>query len=495
MKTFEQPYLTVIPIGSDKPPKNLDTILTWFLEKNGVKIDQKTMKNDVKEYRKLSHDLRKMAKGSDLDFVDLSVIEAQNPSIDFRRVANSFINPGRKILENKIKERIEAIENPAFIDEKHRLEKIISKAGPRAVANYLIIFYVDQTIGRLQDLAEETCIELILNYLPNPALRVFIRNYFKKENLEIVSGMIEENREIFKEMLRESTWLHEETKKNAILKLEKMGKMVGYPEEFEAEGALDKTYETLNLLEDESLYTTIRKLNKFNMEQTMEYVALESPLDPDPEASLIQVNAFYSQLSNSLTILAPFIDDPLFDATFPKYAKIAGIGNTVAHQIGHGYDPEGRLADETGEEKDWWTPEDTVEYEKRTQCMIDQYDNYDDPEYGKNLNGSVTINEMVADNIGVEVSWNAFKKLDLSKEPRIVGFGNYSIPKLYFRISALEFCRARDDSPDLVKELTRHHPTDSFRVNGVFSNMKQFADTFNCPVGSPMNPETKCVLF
>ncbi|CAO4366797.1 unnamed protein product [Caenorhabditis nigoni] len=205
-------------------------------------------------------------------------------------------------------------------------------------------------------------------------------------------------------------------------------------------------------------------------------------------------NAVYSFFGNSINIYAPLMDDPLFHSSFPNYAKIAGIGIIIGHEIGHGYDVFGINFDENGIFKPWFDAADQKEYEKKAGCLTNQYNNYDNHSFGKKLNGTLTVKEMMADEFGQDAAWRTFRKLDLFQEKIIIGFEDYSIEKLYFQIGATTWCSPRSPST-LQQQLMRSHPTYSFRVNGLFANEKAFAETFNCPVGSPMNPKKKCTMF
>ncbi|PIC48109.1 hypothetical protein B9Z55_007213 [Caenorhabditis nigoni] len=334
------------------------------------------------------------------------------------------------------------------------------------------------------------CHEIVINNLPLPSLRVFIRNHFDKNALQDVDKLVEDIRSSFIEMLEKSKWIHKKTRSGAIRKTKGIKKVVAYPKEMETPGALDRIY-NLDIVATDSIYTTRKKIDRASKILLLDYVTGDLSINP---FFGLEVNAAYAQNENSINVYAPLIDDPLFHTSFPNYAKIAGVGSVIGHEIGHGFDAIGVNFDENGNLKQWHDDKDEPELKKKVACLINQYDNYDDPSFGKKMNGSKALLELMADEMGQDVAWRTFKKLDLSQEKRIIGFEDYSIEKLYFQIGATNWCSPR--APHTLEvQLRDPHATNSFRVNGVFSNKKEFAETFNCPAGSPMNPVKKCTMF
>ena len=67
----------------------------------------------------------------------------------------------------------------------------------------------------------------------------------------------------------------------------------------------------------------------------------------------------------------------------------------------------------------------------------------------------------------------------------------------YFPVfnSLQQFCESYDSDTTELRINLDSHTLFKYRVNVVLSNFKPFADTFNCPIGSPMNPEAKCAVW
>ncbi|RLN73550.1 hypothetical protein BBO99_00009359 [Phytophthora kernoviae] len=67
--------------------------------------------------------------------------------------------------------------------------------------------------------------------------------------------------------------------------------------------------------------------------------------------------------------------------------------------------------------------------------------------------------------------------------------------RLFFTAFAQNWCEKRSPAyAELLRMIDPHSPG-KWRVNGPLMNYDKFAEVFQCPVGSPMNPEKKCVIW
>ncbi|EFO88807.1 hypothetical protein CRE_06589 [Caenorhabditis remanei] len=458
-----------------------DVIKANFKEVYGYNPDE----NQLTEMVACNEEYIQLFLTISLELSEYSTLKDSIKSIGFDKIVKGTLKSRSKSWE-KVEKMIMVDKN--FVENAEDINNFIQQKK-RQIANILFYKHFETSF---RDLRSSPCHSMVAERLPLASNRMFVRNHLDKKNIEDAADLLENSRDVFIEMIEDSKWLDDKTKKNAIKKVKAMKAIVGYPKEFEKTGALDEIFADLDMNPNLSYHTMMRNIQEFRIHLVTSFGTSESTIDPTLYE--FSTNAFYSSLGNSITISTNIIDDPLFHHSFPEYAKIAGVGFIINHEIGHGFDNGGRLFDENGNPKNWWTEKDVKEYEKRMMCLVEQYEKYDDPTFGKNLNGSLTLREMGADQISADVGWRSFKKIDLEEEQRLVGFEDYEIEKLYFQIGALNWCSPRP-SHSLQMQLVDDHPVNNFRVNGVFANMKQFADTYDCPAGSPMNPKTKCEMF
>lgn len=112
------------------------------------------------------------------------------------------------------------------------------------------------------------------------------------------------------------------------------------------------------------------------------------------------------------------------------------------------------------------------------------------------MNGKNTQGENIADNGGIKEAYQAYKRWALKNgnEGTLPGL-DYSVEQLFFISAAQMWCAKARDQYSNLKITTDSHSPNQFRVNGPLSNLDAFSNVFNCPLGSPMNPEQKCEVW
>jgi putative endopeptidase len=188
-------------------------------------------------------------------------------------------------------------------------------------------------------------------------------------------------------------------------------------------------------------------------------------------------NAYYNPSNNEIVLPAGIFtvpgyrDEELDDATVYGY----GGASTIGHEITHGFDDEGRQFDETGNLKSWWTNADEVEFKKRADVMVNQFNNTVVVD-GIKINGKATLGENIADLGGVLLGLDAFKKTEqFKKNEKIAGF---SPTQRYFMGYALGWLgHERKESLKEQLQSDVHSPSKN-RVNNIFVNVDEFYSAF-----------------
>ncbi|KAK7083032.1 hypothetical protein SK128_009243 [Halocaridina rubra] len=106
--------------------------------------------------------------------------------------------------------------------------------------------------------------------------------------------------------------------------------------------------------------------------------------------------------------------------------------------------------------------------------------------------------ENIADNGGLRASWFAYKKHvedNDKKDFYLPGLQNYNQDQLFFISFAKLWCMQYTPFALQYSVTNDRHPPGHFRVLGALQNSKEFSEAFRCPVGSPLNPERKCLLW
>ncbi|KAG0716005.1 Neprilysin-1 [Chionoecetes opilio] len=247
-------------------------------------------------------------------------------------------------------------------------------------------------------------------------------------------------------------------------------------------------------------------------EQPMDY--LLNRIAPPTPPPLILKTAIYSASSaftlqiqpedgkkyNSISIPAGILQPPFYRPNTMMALNYGGIGqDTRSHTAST---TRGASTDKDGNALPWWSNETSEAFKSHAQCIVDQYDAIHLPELDElqpntTLNGINTQGENIADNGGLREALLAYKMYvdRYGEEPRLPGLTDYSPMQLFFLSNANIWCSSITNEGLLNQVLTDPHSPGTFRVLVPMSNMEEFSEIWECPVGSNMNPEHKCVVW
>ena len=199
---------------------------------------------------------------------------------------------------------------------------------------------------------------------------------------------------VYKERIQNLTWMSEETKEKAILKLDHMRINVGAPDYDTITSAMDNAQ--LKSTADGGSY--FDNMIEISRAVQMEDVRLfGTPVDKDQWITTPQaVNAFYMPSFNSINFPAAFMQGEIYSEDAAYEENLGTVGTVIAHEISHAFDSSGSQYDEQGNAANWWTEADAAAFDALCQDTIAYYDGQEAAP-GIVMDGALTLTENIAD--------------------------------------------------------------------------------------------------
>ena len=299
--------------------------------------------------------------------------------------------------------------------------------------------------------------------------QIYVERHFgenaKTKMVELVANLTK----AYRVSIEGLSWMSQETKERAYIKLEKFTPKIGYPDKWRDYSALE--------IKAGDLIGNLAQIAKYS--QDYEYNKIGKPVDKSEWYMTPQtVNAYYNPGMNEIVFPAAILQPPFFDVNADDYAaNYGGIGAVIGHEIGHGFDDQGSKYDGDGNLVNWWSDIDRKEFEKRTKKLIDQYDQLS-PAAAPDVkvNGALTVGENIGDLGGLTIAYKAYEISLNGKQPPVID--GYSGAQRFFMGWAQSW-RGKYRAEEVRRRIaTDPHSPDEFRCNQIVANLDEFYQAF-----------------
>ena len=198
------------------------------------------------------------------------------------------------------------------------------------------------------------------------------------------------------------------------------------------------------------------------------------------------VNAYYNPQTNQITFPAAELQPPFFDPNADPAVNYGAAGATIGHEMGHGFDDQGRQYDGQGRLKNWWTAASAAKFKAHADALVTQFDAYE-PLTGLHIKGALTLGENLADLGGLEAAYAAWHRYQVRHGEAVELDGMTGDQRFFLAYAQSWQAEVRDEA--LREQLLGDpHSPDKFRVNGTVRNMDEWYAAFD------VKPENKLFL-
>ncbi len=386
---------------------------------------------------------------------------------------------------------------------------LMASLTDREIKDYYLWKYVSQAAGRLSDNFTDAAFEFskVMSGVQQQRPRwkralgategamgeavgqLYVEKYFPQSSKDYMIGLVENLRTALGKHIINLDWMSDDSKLNAIKKLNAFTVKIGYPDKW-------KDYSTMEIDPNLSYYENMHNVSMWHQKEYLKKWG--KPVDRTEWGMTPQtVNAYYNPLANEIVFPAAILQAPFFDPEASDAENYGGIGVVIGHEMTHGFDDQGRNFDADGNMVNWWQPEDLEAFTAKTQGLGAQFDAVEVLP-GLHANGAYTMGENIADQGGLRVAMTAFldsqKKKGVDVETVTID-GLNPIQVFYLNYANLWGQNIRDEE---IRSLTTGdvHSLGENRVNVTLRNIEPFFKAFNITEGQPMfRPESERVVI
>jgi endothelin-converting enzyme/putative endopeptidase len=304
--------------------------------------------------------------------------------------------------------------------------------------------------------------------------QLYVDRHYQEESRARMENMIANLVEAYRRSILELDWMSDETREQALLKLSKFNPKIGYPEQWR-----DYTY--MEIVPGD-LIANVKSAATFEYQRNIN--KLDKPVDKtewfmNPQT----VNAYYNPAWNEIVFPAAILQPPFFNVEADDAVNYGGIGAVIGHEIGHGFDDQGRKFDGDGNLRDWWTEEDNARFEQRKQKLAAQYNSYEVID-GLTINGEFTSGENIGDLGGLGIAYKAYQLSLEGQEPPVID-GYTGDQRFFLGWAQVWRSKARPEESKRLLTIDPHSPP-KFRANGAAVNVDEFYAAFDVKEGDGM---------
>jgi len=314
--------------------------------------------------------------------------------------------------------------------------------------------------------------------------KYFVKYYFTEEASKKINKMVDDISAVFKERIEKLTWMSDETKKQALVKLSSFGRKLGYPSKW-------KDFSSLKLTTD-NLTQNVIELRKYEVRENLD--KLGKPIDKEEWGMPAHmINAYYNPLQNEIAFPAGIMQAPFFDVNYEDAVNYARIGMVIGHEFTHGFDDMGAQFAADGSFTNWWNKDDLSKFNELTKTFGETYGKFC-PIEDHCVNPELTMGENIADLGGLTLAYYAYTRTDdFKKNQKIQGY----TPAQRFFIAFAQIWKINYTEGELKNRLANDpHSPGMFRINGPLKNCPEFFEAFDVKEGDPMrNPKDKMIVI